>query len=150
MELRLKRIARKDGYTIGKLYTDGGKYLCDTLEDTDRHLKKSTPLSVIKAVKIKGKTAIPTGRYKMDCKVKSGRFSNPKYKWSTKVGALLPRLYDVPGWEGVLIHVGNTAADTEGCLLVGENRTVGCVVNSIATFERLYPLFKQCTHITIE
>ena len=62
MKLLLKRVAKRDTYTIGKLYIDG-QYFCDTIEDKDRGLKQNTPLSTIKNTKIQNKTAIPTGTY---------------------------------------------------------------------------------------
>ncbi len=135
MDLNLKRIARKDGYTIGRLYIDG-QYFCDTLEDTDRGLRQDMHPSVCKARKRKGMTAIPTGRYQVLMNVVSPRFSQRKaYQFCE---GKLPRLLNVPSFEGVLIHIGNTAQDTEGCILVGENREVGMVLNSTQTFRRLY------------
>lgn len=135
MELTLRRIARRAGYTIGRLYVDGEMF-CDTLEDTDRGLRQGMDEQAIVRVKIKGKTAIPTGRYKIDMRTVSPRFGNRKqYAFC---GGRLPRLEKVPGYVGVLIHVGNTAADTEGCILVGENKQVGMVLYSSDTFRRLY------------
>jgi hypothetical protein len=57
----------------------------------------------------------------------------------------LPRLINVPAFEGVLIHIGNTPKDTEGCILVGENKVVGQVLNSTQTFRRLYDILKKAT-----
>lgn len=109
MELLLERYALRDTYTIGRLFIDGVK-LCDTLEDQVRDLPRET--------KVPGKTAIPEGRYKVIVN------RSPKFK------RMLPRLLDVPHFDGILIHRGNTAADTAGCILPGENRIVGRVVNS--------------------
>lgn len=135
MELLLKRIARRDTYTIGHLYVDG-KYFCDTIEDTDRGLKQSLPASVNKAMKRYGATAIPVGRYQVTLKVQSQKFSKKKqYEFCN---GYLPRLINVPAFEGVLIHIGNTAKDTEGCILVGRNTKVGKVLGSGFTFRRLY------------
>lgn len=135
MELRLKRIARKSTYTIGKLSIDG-VYFCDTLEDTDRGLRQDMPLAVIRATKRKGITAIPTGRYRVTLGVQSPKFSKKAiYQFCN---GYLPRLINVPGYEGVLIHVGNTDKDTEGCLLVGRNTQVGKVLESRKTFIALY------------
>lgn len=139
MILTLRRIARKPGYTIGKLYIDG-EYFCDTLEDTDRGLRQGQSIDALRCMKIKGSTAIPIGRYKITLNVVSPRFgSRAQYK---RIGGRLPRLLDVPAFEGVLIHIGNTAKDTEGCILVGENKVIGQVVNSTATFNRLYDRLK--------
>ena len=155
MELRLKRIARKETYTIGRLYVDG-KYVCDTIEDRDRGLSQSLPVSVNIAKKRKGMTAIPTGRYRVTLDVKSPRFSKFKsYAWCD---GYLPRLINVPAFDGILIHAGNTAANTDGCLLVGENKVgenkvVGKVLNSMDTLKRLYEILKSAKdsiYITVE
>ena len=122
MELVLKRIAKKRDYTIGQLfvkedvideYSTGEKltYLCDTLEPTWRDYAKG-------ARKIKGKSAIPEGRYPIVI-----TFSPTFKKW-------LPLLVNVPMFSGIRIHAGNTVKDTQGCILVGENREVGKVLNS--------------------
>lgn len=137
-------------YTIGRLYVDG-VYFCDTIEDKDRGLKQSLPASVNKAMKKAGATAIPTGKYQVTLKIKSQRFSQRKqYEFC---GGYLPRLINVPAFEGVLIHIGNTAKDTEGCILVGRNTKVGKVLDSGVTFRALYEKLKEANgyiYITIE
>lgn len=139
MDLYLKRIARKPGYTIGKLYIDGA-YFCDTLEDTDRGLSQSLPVSVNRAKKRAGVTAIPTGRYQLTLDVVSPRFgARQAYKFC---GGKLPRLINVPAFDGVLMHIGNYPKDTEGCILVGRNTVVGAVMESTDTFHRLYERLK--------
>lgn len=135
MDLLLKRIARKESYTIGKLYING-VYFCDTLEDTDRGLDESMDLKTIKGKKIKGSTAIPTGVYKITLNVVSPKYSKRSQYDFCK--GRVPRLLNVPGYEGILIHIGNYPKDTEGCILVGENKQVGAVLNSTNTFKRLY------------
>lgn len=138
MKLELKRIARKDKYTIGHLYING-KYFCDTLEDPDRGLASSMSNSQIAMKKIKGDTAIPTGLYKITLNVASSKYSNfNKYPYAKFCNGKMPRLLNVPGYEGVLIHAGNTQKDTEGCILVGMNRQVGKVLDSQKTFKKLY------------
>lgn len=139
MEIKVKRIAKKEAYTIGKMYIDG-EYICDTLEDKDRGLTSNMSVAQICGVKVHGETAIPTGRYLVDMKTVSPRFgSRPQYQFCK---GRLPRLRNTPGYQGVLIHIGNTAKDTDGCILVGENKAVGQVLNSTATFRRLYPILK--------
>lgn len=128
-ELLLKRIAYRDTYTIGKLYVDG-VYFCDTLEDKVRNLNREP--------KIPGKTAIPAGKYKLIINT-SARFKR-----------LLPRLLDVPHFDGILIHRGNTPEDTSGCILVGENKQIGKVLNSTYYEERLVEILKDQTNIIIE
>lgn len=136
MELILKRIALRSEYTIGKLYVNG-EYVCDTIEDTVRDLDKDGKFANGE-VKIPGKTAIPYGRYEITMKVKSPKYSNfSKYSWAKKYDGYLPRLLQVPHFDGVLIHVGNSALDSEACVLVGENKVVGKVINSVNTFRRL-------------
>ena len=136
MELRLERIALRSEYTIGKLYVNG-KYACDTIEDTVRDLDKDGKFANGE-VKIPGKTAIPYGRYEITMKVKSPKYSNfSKYSWAKKYDGYLPRLLNVSQFDGVLMHVGNSALDSEGCIIVGENKVVGKVINSVNTFRRL-------------
>lgn len=116
MELILKRTAKRDTYTIGHLYVDGS-YFCDTLEDRVRDLGKER--------KVPGETAIPEGRYEVVVNI------SPKFR------RLLPRLLNVPHFDGILIHRGNTAKDSAGCILVGENKVKGMVINSTGYEERL-------------
>lgn len=135
MNLLLKRIARRDTYTIGRLYVDN-VYFCDTIEDTDRGLSQELPMSVNRAMKRQGVTAIPVGRYRVTLGVQSPKFSKyESYKWCN---GYLPRLINVPCFEGVLIHAGNMAKDTDGCILVGKNKKVGKVLESRATLKNLY------------
>lgn len=117
-----------------------GKYFCDTIEDADRGLRQDLPVSVNMAKKRKGVTAIPTGRYRVTLGVKSPRFSQKKqYAFC---GGYLPRLLNVPAFDGVLIHIGNTAKDSEGCILVGKNTVKGMVTESTVTFRALYDVLK--------
>ena len=127
MKLLLKRIALKDNYTIGKLYIDD-KYFCDTLEDA------------VRDVKIKHQTAIPKGIYKVTLTA------------STRFKRILPRLHDVPEFTGVLIHRGNTIDDTSGCILVGENKKKGMVLNSTKYEVELVTILTKSNskNITIE
>ena len=143
MKLELKRIAKKDKYTIGHLYIEN-KYFCDTLEDPDRGLTSTMSLTEIKSKKIKGDTAIPTGTYKITLDVVSPKYSNfSKYPYVKFCGGKMPRLLNIPGYEGVLIHAGNTQKDTEGCLLVGANKVVGKVINSQVTWKNLYEILQK-------
>lgn len=131
MEIQVNRIARKDGYTIGRMSLNG-VYFCDTLEDTDRGLNATMSMGEILAQKIKAQTAIPTGKYDVIL-----TFS-PRFK------RVLPLLLSVKGYEGVRLHAGNTNKDTEGCLLVGENKEKGKVLNSRATLEKLMSALLEC------
>ena len=126
MELILKRIAKRKTYTIGRLYIRRqvideylpgyeDHYFCDTLEPTWRDYEHG-------AYKVKGRSAIPEGRYAV------------VISWSPKFKQWLPILLGGPEfnrkWQGIRIHAGNTAKDTEGCILVGQNREVGKVLDS--------------------
>ena len=150
MKLNLKRIAKKQDYTIGKLYIDG-KYFSDTIEDTDRGLKQTDSLSYIKKIKIPSRTAIPVGTYEITLNIVSPRFSQKSFYMQNANKGRLPRLLNVPGFEGVLIHVGNYAnPDSSGCILVGINDKVGMVSHSKETFIKLYKeLQKAKDKITI-
>lgn len=134
MKLKLDRKYKLPEYTIGKLYIDG-EYFCDTLEDTDRGLSSDMPFQEIIKRKIQGKTAVPTGDYKVNMNTVSPRFKDRS--WAKLYGGKLPRLIDTVGFEGVLIHVGNSASDTTGCVLVGKNTIKGKLTNSTAVFREL-------------
>lgn len=110
IHLSVIRKAYRDTYTIGKMYING-EYFCDTLEDKVRVMNSIND-------KIKGETAIPAGTYKITLEM------SPRFKRK------LPLLHDVPYFSGILIHRGNTAKDTQGCILVGENKVKGQVINS--------------------
>lgn len=142
MNLILNRKFKLEKYSIGKLYVDG-RFFCDTLEDTDRGLTNKMPLSEIQRLKKKGITAIPLGTYQVVLNIYSPKFGG-KSQYAFCKG-FLPRLLNVPGYEGVLIHIGNTPADTEGCILVGKNNIKGMVTNSAATFKSLYTLLEAAT-----
>lgn len=135
MKLELKRRFKGPKYTIGSLFINGA-YECDTIEDVDRGLTDSMSVEEIKAKKVYGETAIPTGTYKIDMNTVSPKFKDRS--WAKFCGGKLPRLLDVKGYEGVLIHVGNKAEDSLGCILVGDNKIKGQVINSTATFQELY------------
>lgn len=136
----VQRTYRGSAYTIGKLFIDGN-YICDTLEDVDRGLSSNMSEDEIKKIKIYGETAIPAGTYKVIMNVVSEKFKNRV--WAKPYKGKLPRLVDVPGYEGVLIHVGNTAKDTLGCILVGENKVKGQVISSTNAFNKLMNILKD-------
>lgn len=148
MKLTVKRIAKKPTYTIGKLYIDG-VYFCDTVEDTDRGLFQGQSLDLIKKIKIPNKTAIPTGTYKLTLNVVSPKYSK-KAIYQEICKGRVPRLLDVPGYDGVLIHIGNSADDSSGCILVGQNKIVGKVINSTETFRKLYNKIKGQKDLIIQ
>lgn len=116
MDLLLERKYLKKDYTIGVLSIDG-KYFCDVLEDTVRDINKDGIFNCGE-FKIKGHTAIPYGEYEIAITY------SPKFKRE------LPLLLNVPNFDGIRIHRGNSRNDTSGCLLTGENKEKGKVVNS--------------------
>ena len=136
MKLLLKRIALRDTYTIGKIYIDG-EYFCDTLEDKVRDLNKNGVFDGDEK-KVYGETAIPYGTYKVILSY------SPKFK------RILPELLDVPCFTGIRIHRGNTEKDTAGCLLVGENKGRGKVLNSTYWEKKLIEKLEGKNGITIQ
>lgn len=113
MELRLARMPLTGRSTIGELSIDG-KFECYTLEDP------------VRPVKMKGMTAIPAGRYRVII-TRSQRFKR-----------LLPLLLNVPQFEGVRIHSGDAAANTEGCILVGRTKAKDFIGESSLAFDNLF------------
>lgn len=122
MEIRVDRKWPKPTYCVGLMYIDG-KYFCETLEDRLRDLNKEK--------KVSGETAIPAGRYRVI------------YNYSPKFKRNLPRLLNVPQFEGILIHPGNTAEDSAGCILVGRNTSVGRLTESRAYSDKLNKLIEE-------
>lgn len=143
MKLLLKRIARKEKYTIGRLFVDG-EYFCDTIEDKDRKLDQSMSEANIRSIKVYRETAIPTGTYKVLMNTVSGTFSK-KQKYKDFCGAKLPRLQYVKGFSGILIHSGTDQNSSAGCIIVGQNKIVGKVINSWETFKKLYGVLKTAS-----
>jgi hypothetical protein len=124
MKLVLKRMQKTTKSTIGELSVDG-KFECFTLEDVERN------------VKIKGITAIPKGTYKVGISF-SNRFQKD-----------LPILLNVPNFEGVRIHPGNKAEDTEGCILVGKTKSADFIGQSRIAFDQLFQKMKLAHEITL-
>jgi hypothetical protein len=124
MELHLIRDIRTTQSTTGILNVNGVQE-CFILEDEDRGLKSSMPLSEIKKRKLQGLTCIPTGRYKV------------VYSFSPHFNKWLPEVLNVPGYVGIRIHSGNKPEDTEGCLLPGVTRTKDWVSSSTPAFNKL-------------
>lgn len=130
MEIKVKRITPiGHPYTIGKMYIDG-TYFCDTLEDKVRDTNKNGTFDNGET-KIAGETAIPYGRYKVVVNM------SPRFKRE------LPLLLNVPHFEGIRIHRGNTDKDSSGCILVGENKVKGKVINSTPYEQKLVSILKE-------
>lgn len=152
MKLKVERRWKKATYTIGRFYIDG-VYYCNTLEDRDRGLKQTDSLTYIKSRKVAGETAIPTGTYIVSMNTTSPKYAGVPFYWNFCKGKM-PRLLAVPGFDGILIHPGNTALDTLGCILVGKNTKVGKLTDSKETFKAVYKRLKEAADkgedITIE
>ena len=152
MKLKVERRWPKVTYTIGRLYIDG-IYYCNTLEDYDRGLRQSDPLRDIQRRKIAGETAIPKGTYEVQMNVTSPKYAGVAWYYNFCRGKM-PRLKDVPGFDGILIHPGTSALDTKGCILVGKNTKVGKLTDSRACFMEIYKQMKEAADhgekITIE
>ena len=141
MELIVDRKWKRQSYTISNL-TIGGKWFCNVLEDADRGLDSSMCIAKILELKKPSITAIPRGTYEVTLDVYSPKFGSKSF-YKEVCNGKLPRLLNVKGFEGILIHAGNTDKDTAGCLLVGVNKVKGQVINSRETFRELYKLLKD-------
>lgn len=140
MELRVERLWPKENYTVGRLYVNN-EFFSNTLEDKIIDKDKSGVFDNGEK-KVYGESAVPYGKYKVI------------YNWSPKFGRNLPRLLDVPHFEGILIHSGNTARDSAGCILVGKNTSKGMLSESRYTSDKLNEIIdaaqKRGEEITIE
>lgn len=136
MKIVVDRKWQKKDYTIGRMYIDG-EFFCNTLEDPDRDLDQNMDIRVIRNRKIPNQTAIPTGIYEITLNIKSPKFSTYDF-YDTVCDGYLPRLLDVPGFTGILIHCGSNASHSSGCILVGNNTVKGGLTNSKEVFKKLY------------
>lgn len=136
MIVRIDRRWKKNTYTVGILSLDGVRF-CETLEDRDRGLRKDMSDRVIAQVKVPGETAIPAGSYPLRLDIISPKYSAIGW-YRSLCGGRMPRVIDVPGFSGVLIHPGNGPEDTRGCVLVGRNTVKGGLTKSRDTFAELY------------
>lgn len=157
MEILVYRKWPKAGYCIGRMYIDG-QLICNSLEDEDRGLSDAMDERTIRNRKIFGKTAIPRGRYTIDMETVSPRFSQKEF-YMQVCGGKVPRLKNVKGFEGILLHVADGpkgAALLEGCIGIGLNKKVGQLCDGKETFKKVYTLMKQAhsrgetIYITIE
>ena len=129
MEILLDRICRKETYTIGHFYINN-TYFCDTVEDKDRDLNKNGKFDNGET-KVYGLTAIPNGRYLV------------KLTYSPNFKRVLPEIINVNSFSGIRIHSGNFASDSLGCVIVGENKVKGGVINSKVYEKKLIEILKK-------
>lgn len=140
MELLLDRKYCKEKYTVGRLYIDG-VFFSNTLEDKVRDINKNGKFDNGE-YKVYAETAIPYGEYEITLNVVSPKFS--KYQFYKEVcNGKVPRLLNVPHFEGILIHCGSTANNSAGCILVGNNTIKGGLTNSKETFKKLYSILDK-------
>lgn len=132
MDLLLQRRFLGEEYTIGSLYVNG-EYLCDAIEDQVRDFNEDGDLLDPGEEKVYGETAIPFGEYDIELSM------SPKFK------RLLPMLLNVKHFTGIRIHRGNTAKDSHGCILPGENKVKGKVINSTKYEVELVRLMTEAT-----
>lgn len=141
MELLVDRKWKKQSYTMSNLFIDG-EWFSNVLEDADRGLDNSMSEDMIRTLKKPSITAIPRGTYEITLDVVSPKYSKVQF-YKDVCNGKVPRLKNVKGFDGILIHAGNTDKDSSGCLLVGQNKVKGQVVNSKETFKQLYKLLQD-------
>lgn len=127
MKIEIIREDISSSCTFGKMYING-KLQCNTLEDVQRDFK------------IKGETAIPKGNYNITLRNEGGKNEIYKKKFGSQHKGML-YLNNVANYEYVLIHIGNTKKDTEGCILVGLGRDIGSnsITQSTDAYKLIYP-----------
>jgi len=135
MQIKLTRQHFSESCTIGELTIEGDDILLYTLEDVDRRLSQTDDLAAIKQSKVFGQTAIPYGTYEV------------VMTFSNRFKRVMPQLLNVKGFEGVRIHSGNVAEQTEGCILCGYQKDVlnNMVLNSRAAIGELYMLLTEAS-----
>lgn len=144
MEIYITRRWKKADYTIGEL-SIGGQVLCNTLEDTDRGLHNMMSVADIKRAKVYGRTAIPTGRYRVLWNVSNTFRTRP---WAVPYSGCVPLIDRVKGFDGIRIHPLNRPEETLGCIGVGKNTIKGQVTSSVECYRMLLdkylvPAFKR-------
>lgn len=151
LKLVLHRKYKKSDYTIGLLYING-TFFSNTMEDKDRGLTFNMPLFEIKSKKVYGETAIPKGVYRIEMTY-SPKFASRA--WCSKEAGKSPQIMNVPGFSGIRIHPLNVAADSLGCIGVGDNTVKGKITNSTVRYRQLIekhilPAIKRGDTITLE
>lgn len=141
MKITVDRKWKKEDYTIGRMYING-EFFCNTLEDTDRGITQTMDKNILRSRKIPHHTAIPSGIYDITLDVVSPKFSKKTF-YKEFCDGKVPRLLNVPGFEGILIHTGSNASHSSGCILVGNNTVKGGLTNSKETFKKLYKILLE-------
>ena len=129
-----RRIQSKEngGFTLGELYIDGRK-MCETLEDEKRD------------VKVYGETRIPKGEYEIKLRTEGSKHLAKLKKYGPQFHKGMLHLQNVPNFEYVLIHEGNTDKDTLGCILVGMKKSfkTGTISESVVAYKLIYPIIAK-------
>lgn len=144
MNVLVYRKYKKSTYTIGEIYLDGNLF-CSSLEDKDRSLTQGMDLKTIKDLKVYGQTAIPTGTYEVSLDITSPKFSQMGF-YREVCNGKVPRLLNVPGFEGILFHVADGPRGAEllhGCIGVGQNKIKGGLLEGKETFKKLYKKMEE-------
>lgn len=141
MKVLIKRIFNNQKYCISHVYVDG-VYVCDAIEDTDRGWHNGMSDAYIRNNKVYAKSAIPVGTYDITLNIVSPKFNQKEY-YHKFCGGKLPRVLNVPGFDGILWHRGRTEKDSAGCLILGYNTIKGQVTNSQQAFEKLYKILQE-------
>lgn len=129
MELLVDRFIFAKDYTMSRVYVNNNLF-CYGLEPYDAGIDKYTDVDEILEYKKQRKIAIPLGNYTME------------YGWSNRYKQNMPKIIQVPGFAGILWHIGNTEKDTNGCLLIGKFYNVGMLYESRKTFEEFMKMWK--------
>ena len=141
MKVLIKRIFNNQKYCISHVYVDG-VYVCDAIEDTDRGWHNGMSDAYIRNNKVYAKSAIPVGEYNITLNIVSPKFNQKPY-YNKFCNGKLPRVLNVPGFDGILWHRGRTEKDSAGCLILGYNTIKGQVTNSQQAFEKLYKILQE-------
>lgn len=152
MKVNVVRRYNNSRYCIGDLYVDG-VWISNTIEDTDRGWHNGMSDAWIRNNKVYSKSAIPVGTYNLTLNVVSPKFVQKLY-YSKFCGGRLPRLLNVPGFDGILMHRGKDEKSSAGCIILGYNTIKGQVTNSQQAFEKFYKILEEANKkkekITIE
>lgn len=142
LELYMYRFAFNKNYTIGDIWLgEKGRKVCDTIEDKVRDINHNGKFDNGE-YKVYLETAIPCGRYRITMNIQSPSFRQKAY-YHKFCNGYMPRLLNVPCFDGILIHKGMTQRDSAGCIIVGDNTIVGKVTNTQERFEELYGILKR-------
>lgn len=151
MKITIKRLYKKEKYTIGKLYING-QYFSDVIEDKDRGLTTDMTEEEIESKKVYGETCIPAGLYEIKMTY-SPKFHNKA--WAKLTSGKVPQVMNVPCWSGVRFHPANEASELLGCIAPGKNTKKGMVTSSthyytVLVIDHIFPAIEQGNKVYLE